>query len=178
MSVPFAHFLALFPTLSHFPEFSEFHLQDFFLELRGFPTVFVQRDEKRIKENKEEKTKPFCTLVVARLSSSEAKIIRGPSLRQPKHGSMMGYLGLLLLLKSVGPLQSAELRLIHLFLTLLRSRRRHSQQCCCHIMTSVLSSGELKKAVAVSEEKIQQHSRRRGRFSSSHFPCRKMPKPW
>ena len=26
-----------------------------------------------------------------------------------------------------------------------------------------------KKAVAVSEEKIQEHSRRRGRFSSSHF---------
>ena len=41
-----------------------------------------------------------------------------------------------------------------------------------------VNSGELKKAVAVSEEKIQQRSRRRGRFSSSHFPCRKMPKPW
>ena len=39
-------------------------------------------------------------------------------------------------------------------------------------------SEELKKAVAVSEEKIQQRSRRRGQFSSSHFPCRKVPKPW
>ena len=36
-------------------------------------------------------------------------------------------------------------------------------------------SEELKKAVAVSEEKIQQRSRRRGRFSSSCFPCRKVP---
>ena len=36
---------------------------------------------------------------------------------------------------------------------------------------------KLKKAVAVSEEKIQQRSRRRGRFSSSHFRCRNVPKP-
>ena len=36
-------------------------------------------------------------------------------------------------------------------------------------------SEELKKAVAVSEEKIQQRSRRRGQFSSSRFPCRKVP---
>ena len=42
----------------------------------------------------------------------------------------------------------------------------------------LLVSEKLKKAVAVSEEKIQERSRRRGRFSSSHFPCRKMPKPW
>ena len=39
-------------------------------------------------------------------------------------------------------------------------------------------SEELKKAVAVSEEKSQQRSRRRGQFSSSRFPCRKVPKPW
>ena len=32
--------------------------------------------------------------------------------------------------------------------------------------------------MAVLEEKIQQGSRRRGQFSSSRFPCRKMPKPW
>ena len=44
----------------------------FFLELRGFTTVFVQRDEKIIKDNKKKKTKPFCTPVVARLSSSES----------------------------------------------------------------------------------------------------------
>ena len=36
-------------------------------------------------------------------------------------------------------------------------------------------SGELKKAVAVSEEKIQQRSQRRGRFSSSHFLAGKCP---
>ena len=36
----------------------------------------------------------------------------------------------------------------------------------------------LKKAVAVSDKKIQERSRRQGRFSSSHFPCREMPKPW
>ena len=30
----------------------------------------------------------------------------------------------------------------------------------------------------VSEEKIQQRSRRRVQFSSSRFPCRKVPKPW
>ena len=32
--------------------------------------------------------------------------------------------------------------------------------------------------MAVSEEKIQQCSRRCGQFSSSRFPCRKVPKPW
>ena len=31
--------------------------------------------------------------------------------------------------------------------------------------------------MAVSEEKIQQRSRRRGQFSSSRSPCRKVPKP-
>ena len=41
----------------------------------------------------------------------------------------------------------------------------------------LLSEG-LKKAVAVSKEKIQQRSRRRGQFSSSRFPCRKVPKSW
>ena len=69
------HIFALFGAFphifSHFIQsFSELFLQDFFLELRGFTTVLVQRDEKRIKDNKK-KTKPSCTLVVARLSSSE-----------------------------------------------------------------------------------------------------------
>ena len=44
-----------------------------FLELRGFTTVLGQRDEKRPKENKKKNIKPFCTLVVARLSSSEKR---------------------------------------------------------------------------------------------------------
>ena len=65
---------ALFHTFWHFStlfqSFSEFFLQDFFLELRDFTAVLVQREEKRIKDNKKKKTKPFCTLVVARLSSS------------------------------------------------------------------------------------------------------------
>ena len=65
--------LALCRTFSHsFQSFSEFFLQDFFLELSFFFfTVLVRRDEKRITEKKKKKTKPFCTLVVARLSSSE-----------------------------------------------------------------------------------------------------------
>ena len=69
------HFFALFGTFHTFSTlfhtFSEFFPQGFLLELRGFATVLVQRDEKRIKENKKKKTKPFCTLVVARLSSSK-----------------------------------------------------------------------------------------------------------
>ena len=36
-----------------------------------------------------------------------------------------------------------------------------------------LHSETLNKAVEVSEAKIQERSRRRGRFSGSHFPCRK-----
>ena len=55
-----------------FQSFSEFVLQDLFLELRCFTTVLVQRDEQRIKENKKKETKPFCTLVVARLSTSDS----------------------------------------------------------------------------------------------------------
>ena len=72
---------ALFHTFRHFStnfhifdRFSKFFLQDFILELRGFITVVVQRDEKIIKENKKKKIKSFCTLVVARLSSS--KVLR------------------------------------------------------------------------------------------------------
>ena len=51
---------------THFRTFSEF-LRVFppgvFFELRGFTTVFVQRDEKRIKENKKKKAKPFRTIL-------------------------------------------------------------------------------------------------------------------
>ena len=65
----FSHFLAI---STHFHTFSEFFR--IFLQ-RGFTTVFVQRDEKTIKEKKEKKkkkkTKPFCTLVVACLSSTD-----------------------------------------------------------------------------------------------------------
>ena len=39
-------------------------------------------------------------------------------------------------------------------------------------------SEKLKKAVVVSEEKIQERSSRRVRFSSSNFPCSKVPRPW
>ena len=51
---------ALFHTFWHFSthyhqSFSEFFLQDFFLELRVLTTVFVQRDEKRIKDNKKKR---------------------------------------------------------------------------------------------------------------------------
>ena len=54
---------ALFHTFWHFPThfhtFSEFFLQDFFLELRGFTTVLAQRDEKRIKEIKKKRPNHF-----------------------------------------------------------------------------------------------------------------------
>ena len=59
------------------------------------------------------------------------------------------------------------------FLAIRRLRKNQGVQTM-----KLLDSEELKKAVAVSEEKIQQRSRRRGQFSSSRFPCRKMAKPW
>ena len=63
------HFFTLFGT---FPHFFRFFPPGLFLELRVFTTVLALRDEKRPKENnKKKKTKPFCTLVVARLSSSD-----------------------------------------------------------------------------------------------------------
>ena len=60
------HFFEIFGTFPHiftlFQSLSEFFPPGLFsLELRGFTTVLVQRDEKRIKENKKKKTKPFCT---------------------------------------------------------------------------------------------------------------------
>ena len=56
------HFFTLFGT---FPQsFSEFFLQEFFLELRGFTTVFVQRDEKRRKEKTKKKRRESCTFVL------------------------------------------------------------------------------------------------------------------
>ena len=69
--------------VTHFQCFSASFLQDFFLELRGFTTVLVQRDEKRPKENKKRKTKPFCTLVVAPLSSSDIALLSRRSKRSP-----------------------------------------------------------------------------------------------
>ena len=73
VSALFHTFLAL---STHFHTFSEY-LRTFppelFLRIKGFYYCFffVERDEKRIKENKNKKTKPFRTLVVARLSSSD-----------------------------------------------------------------------------------------------------------
>ena len=64
----FWHFSTRFHTFS---EFFRIFLQDFLLEFRGCTTVLVQRDEKRIKENRKTNAKPFCTLVVACLSSSD-----------------------------------------------------------------------------------------------------------
>ena len=68
VSALFSHFWTLFHTSS---EFFRIFPPGLLLEARGFTTVLVQRDEKIIKDNKKKKTKPFCTLVVARLSSSE-----------------------------------------------------------------------------------------------------------
>ena len=45
------HFFTLYGTSPHFHQFfSEFFLQDFFVELSSFTTVLVQRDEKRPKD--------------------------------------------------------------------------------------------------------------------------------
>ena len=57
--------------MEDWPHWPVLFLEDFLLEFRGFTAVIGQRDEKRTKENKKKKTKPFCTLVVARLSSSD-----------------------------------------------------------------------------------------------------------
>ena len=58
------------------------------------------------------------------------------------------------------------------------SRGFHSSSSHSPVLFSESIIQKLKKAVAVSEENIQQHSRRRGQFSSSRVPCRKVPKPW
>ena len=42
----------------------------------------------------------------------------------------------------------------------------------------LLNSEKLKKAVVGLEDKIQERSRRRGRFCSNHFSCWKVPKAW
>ena len=61
----FPHFFTLFRVFRTIPP-------ELFLRIEVLTTVLVQRDEKkRIKENKKKRTNPFCTLVVAHLSSSE-----------------------------------------------------------------------------------------------------------
>ena len=60
VSAPFHTFFALFHTFSHFSEFSP----RMFLKIKAFA-----------KENKTRKAKPFCTLVVARLSSSNTPML-------------------------------------------------------------------------------------------------------
>ena len=66
----FSYFLALFHTCSHFSEFFRTFPPGLLLRIKGFYCL-VQRDEKRIKDNKKKNAKPICTLVVARLSSSD-----------------------------------------------------------------------------------------------------------
>ena len=61
----FWHFSTLFHTFS---EFFRIFPPGLFLRIKGFYCCF---SSKIIKENKKKKTKPFCTLVVARLSSSD-----------------------------------------------------------------------------------------------------------
>ena len=61
----FWHFSTLFHTFS---EFFRILPPGLFLRIKGFYCCF---SSKRIKENKKKKTKPFCTLVVPRLSSSD-----------------------------------------------------------------------------------------------------------
>ena len=61
----FWHFSTLFHTSS---EFFRIYPPGLSLRIKGFYCCF---SSKIVKENKKKKTKPFCTLVVARLSSSE-----------------------------------------------------------------------------------------------------------
>ena len=61
----FWHFSTLFHT---FPDFFRIFPPGLFLRIKGFYCCF---SSKIIKEKKKKETKPFCTLVVARLSSSE-----------------------------------------------------------------------------------------------------------
>ena len=61
------------------------------MELRGFTTVVVQREKKRITENKKKNAKPFCTLVVARLSSSYKKGLAGGSKRGSTGGPTLKF---------------------------------------------------------------------------------------
>ena len=59
---------------THFHTFSEFFRAfppGLSLSIRGVCYCFSSKRLKRIEENKQTKTKPFCALVVARLSSSE-----------------------------------------------------------------------------------------------------------
>ena len=72
VSAPF--FFVFFRTFWHFSTlfrtFPKIFLQDFFLDLKGFCCCFSSKRRKDNKENKKKMTKPFCTLVVARLFSS------------------------------------------------------------------------------------------------------------
>ena len=82
----FWYLSALFHTFSKFFFFfffSKFFLKDFFSEIRGFTTVLVRRDEKRIKENKKKNTKPFCTLVRAEKRLSKRVFLESPFLLCP-----------------------------------------------------------------------------------------------
>ena len=58
---------------------------------RGALKALVQRDSilNRLKENKHKKAEPFCTLVVARLSSSEHHVM--PRVLVKKARAVMGY---------------------------------------------------------------------------------------
>ena len=75
VSAPFHTFWHFFTHSHTFSEFFRVFPPGLFLRIKGFTftAVSVKRDEKRIKENKKIKTKPFCTLVVAHLPSSNLK---------------------------------------------------------------------------------------------------------
>ena len=62
---------------------------------------------------------------------------------------------------------------------------RYGMHECSEMRSAIANSNAplsqkkmLKKAVAVSEEQIQERSRRRGQLFSRHFACRKVPKLW
>ena len=85
---------ALFHTVwhfsTHFHAFSEF-FQNFpsrtFLRFQGFYCCFSL---KRTKKDKKKSIKPFCTLAVARLSSSDLNWLKSGSSRKSRHGFQVG----------------------------------------------------------------------------------------
>ena len=69
----FWHFPALFHTFS---EFFRIFPPGLFLKVKGFYYSFSSKRRKENKREKKKKTKSFCTLVVARLSSSYPEGLR------------------------------------------------------------------------------------------------------